>query len=151
AKKPEQRFPSCRAFVEALRGRGIPPLSPLDQQTEPYVPVQPPPSDVPVAIPRFHYGSQVPLSHFIDREQELAEGLSNLAAGDSFLVVGKLRAGKTSFCRKLTATLASAPGPTLLPAYLNLQMIPTLTVDTFLEHTLLTLVGEIARTVFQVG
>jgi hypothetical protein len=43
----------------------------------------------------------------------------------------------------------AAPDNELLPAYLNLQQLLDLTVETFLEHTLLNLMGEIARQVFR--
>jgi hypothetical protein len=62
--------------------------------------------------------------------------------------VGQHRAGKTSFCKKLIHDLMSQPNNQALAAYLNLQQLLDLTVETFLEHTLLNLMGEIARQVF---
>ena len=40
------------------------------------------------------------------------------------------------------------PGNDVLAAYLNLQQCTHLTLQTFLEHTLLNLIGEMARQVF---
>jgi hypothetical protein len=99
-------------------------------------------------VPRFHYGSVVPPPYFIGREKELAEAQGTIRACQSFLIVGSHRAGKTSFCKKLIHELMGSPGNRVLAAYLNLQQLVDLTVETFLEHTLLNVMGEIARQVF---
>jgi hypothetical protein len=45
--------------------------------------------------------------------------------------------------------MMASPNNQVLPAYINLQACVELTSETFLEHTLLALVGEIARQVFR--
>jgi serine/threonine protein kinase len=155
AKNPHERWPSCRDFVAALRTSNHEPRpDPIRQPTEEEVPpTQLPSSTAPygpgLKVPRFHYGSVVPPQSFIGRQQELADAQSIVRAGQSFLILGLHRAGKTSFCKKLIHDLMAAPDNDLLPAYLNLQQLLDLTVETFLEHTLLNLMGEIARQVFR--
>jgi hypothetical protein len=152
AKNPDDRWPSCRHLVEELRA-AVPPRAPA---APPHGPV----GDLSTAgipqptgrhglnVPRFHYGSVVPPRYFIGREHELAEAREVVAAGQSFLIVGLHRSGKTSFCKRLIHEIMGRPGNQVLAAYLNLQQLVDLTVETFLEHTLLNLMGEIARQVF---
>ncbi len=109
-----------------------------------------PPAE-PVKRPPFHFGSVVPPEFFIDREEELKEAERIIRAGQGFLLVGHRRAGKTSFCKKLIHQIMGNPGNPLLATYLNLQNLqqsPGLTIETFLEHTILNIIGEIARQVF---
>jgi hypothetical protein len=152
AKNPHERWPSCREFVEALRDSGgrfpTRPVAAADRTSGAGPPTQPcPPPGL--GMPRFHYGSVVPPPYFIGRERELAEARDIIAAGQSFLIVGKHRVGKTSFCHKLVHELMGSPNNQVLAAYLNLQQLLDLTIETFLEHTLLNLMGEIARQVFR--
>lgn len=140
-KNPDDRWPSCREFVEALRGIG------------PAVSVGPTGTTQRLAAsqdarPSFHYGGVVPPSHFINRERELTEARECIRAGQSFLVVGNHRSGKTSFCKKFIHDLMGRPDNQSLATYLNLQQVLDLNVESFLEHTLLNLMGEIARQVF---
>ncbi len=102
-----------------------------------------------VEVPSFHFGSVVPPDYFIDREDELEEASQLIEAGQGFLLVGNRRAGKTSFCTKLIHEIMGKPGNVILATYLNLQQCTQLTIETFLEHTLLNLIGEMARQVFQ--
>jgi serine/threonine protein kinase len=144
AKNPLDRWPSCREFIAALR----PAVSPSPG---------PPPGVVPtvdfgsaaLGRPVFYYGSVVPPQHFIDRERELAEAEQIIDACQSFLIVGKHRVGKTSFCKKLIHHLMGRPNNQVLATYINLQAYKDLTHETFLEHTLLSVLGEIARQVFR--
>ncbi len=102
----------------------------------------------PVRIPPFHYGSVVPLDFFIDRELELDGATDLITTRQSFLIVGRRRAGKTSFGQKLIKTVKtrSATAKTrILGSYLDLQQYSALDVDRFLAHTLLNLIGEVAR------
>jgi hypothetical protein len=101
-----------------------------------------------LSVPRFHYGSVVPPPYFIGREEQLTEARETIRACQSFLIVGSHRAGKTSFCKKLIHELMGNSEKQVLAAYLNLQQLIDLNVETFLEHTLLNLMGEIARQVF---
>ena len=150
AKNPQERWPSCRHFAKALRECG---------RTDPTVvpnPLAPPAAGfggraagTGLSAPPFYFGSLVPPQHFIDREQELARARDWIEAGQSFLLVGRHRAGKTSFCKKLIHELGSSPENHVLAAYVNLQACVELTNETFLEHTLLALLGEIARLVFR--
>ena len=103
---------------------------------------------LPVQLPQFHYGSVVPPEYFIDREEELEEAVRAIRGGQGFLLVGNRRAGKTSFCKKLIHQLMGAPGNDVLAAHLNLQQCVHLTMETFLEHTILNIIGEMARQVF---
>jgi serine/threonine protein kinase len=144
AKNPADRWPGCREFVEALRGAGVRDYAGTVGEMRHL------PSGQPGAgsLPRFHYGGVVPPSHFIGRERELREARESIDAGQSFLVVGNHRSGKTSFCKKFIHDLMGRPGNQSLATYLNLQQLLDLTVESFLEHTLLNLMGEIARQVF---
>ncbi len=101
-----------------------------------------------VEVPSFHFGSVVPPDYFIDREEELEEASQLIRAGQGFLLVGSRRAGKTSFCTRLIHEIMGRPGNDILATYLNLQQCTELTIETFLEHTLLNLIGEMARQLF---
>lgn len=106
---------------------------------------------VAVTIPPFHYGSVVPLDFFIDREAELEGAKRFIMTRQSFLIVGRRRAGKTSFGQKLIHSLMAenaARQSRVLGTYLDLQQYSDLDVDRFLSHTLLNLIGEVARQVF---
>jgi uncharacterized caspase-like protein len=100
-------------------------------------------------MPRFHYGSVVPPEFFIDRERELIEARDNIESGQSFLLVGDRRSGKTSFCKKLIHQLMGRPDNGVLASYLNLQRCHRLKIETFLHETISDMIGEIARQVFQ--
>lgn len=102
-----------------------------------------------VRLPRFHCGGVVPPDYFIGRERELQDAEEIIRAGQSFLIVGVRRAGKTSFCNKLQGRLLSTEKNDLLASRLNLEACRDLTIDTFLGHTILNMVGEIARVVFR--
>lgn len=104
-----------------------------------------------LSMPRFHYGSVVPPECFIGREAELREGLEKVEAGQSFLLVGDRRAGKTSFCKMLIRQLMSRPDNRTLASYFNLQRCLRLRIDTFLQETLNDMMGEIARQLFHLG
>jgi hypothetical protein len=99
-------------------------------------------------VPLFHYGGVVPPDYFIGRteELELAEQLGR--SRQSFLLVGERRSGKTSFCEALVHRLMGRPGNDILVGKLNLESCQNLTIASFLGHTLLNLIGEIARQVF---
>jgi hypothetical protein len=101
-----------------------------------------------LSMPRFHYGSVVPPEYYIDRERELREAQHILEAGQSFLLVGDRRSGKTSFCKKLIHHLMSRADNTILASYLNLQRCHKLEIESFLYETISDLIGEIARQVF---
>jgi serine/threonine protein kinase len=155
AKDSNERWPSCRAFVDTLRAAL--PTAPAPAASAPEAVanlptiglVRPTVPSIGLNVPRFHYGSVVPPQYFIGREGELAEALEVVAVGQSFLIVGLHRSGKTSFCKKLIHEIMGRPNNQVLAAYLNLQQLVDLTVETFLEHTLLNLMGEIARQVFR--
>jgi hypothetical protein len=102
-----------------------------------------------IQVPSFHYGSVVPPDYFIGRTEELEEATRLIRAGQGLLLVGNRRAGKTSFCTKLIHEIMGRPGNDVLGAYFNLQQCTHLTLETFLEHTLLNLIGEMARQVFR--
>ena len=101
-----------------------------------------------VDVPSFHFGSVVPPDYFIDREDELNRAITLIDAGHGILLVGNRRAGKTSFCFKLIHEIMGRTNNDVLATYLNLQQCKPLTIETFLEHTLLNLIGETARQVF---
>ena len=52
------------------------------------------------------------------------------------------------FCTKLIHEIMGCRRKDVLATYLNLQQCAKLTLETFLEHTLLNLIGEMARQVF---
>jgi serine/threonine protein kinase len=97
--------------------------------------------------PAFHAAAHVPPDFFIDRERERERALRLISSGEGFLVVGRRRSGKTSFCHKLMAELR-ATSSSLFPTYVNLIQYSSLHIETFLEHTILNALGEIGREVF---
>jgi hypothetical protein len=102
-------------------------------------------------LPTFHRGGVVPPPFFVDREAELAEAERIICSGQSILLSGPLRWGKTSFGKKLIHNLMGEPvdeRKRILCGYLNLQQCPDLSPESFLEHTVLNMMGEIARHVF---
>jgi TIR domain len=107
-----------------------------------------PPIPATVSLPSFHYGSVVPPDFFIDREDALRDGARLVRDGHGFLLVGNRRDGKTSFCTKLIHEIMGVPGNDILAVYLNLQQCEKLTPESFLEHAILNMVGEMARQVF---
>lgn len=122
------------------------------------IPVVPPVASIPaspilaVRVPPFHCGSVVPLDFFIDREAELVKASEYIATRQSFLIIGNRRAGKTSFGQKLIHSVianASSKGTRILGSYLDLQQYSALDIDRFLSHSLLNLIGEVARQVFE--
>lgn len=104
----------------------------------------------PVKVPAFHFGGVVPSDFFIGRTAELQQAERSVCNGNNMLLVGELRAGKTSFGKLLIHRIMGRPNNKVLGAYLNVQQWPTLSVETFFEHTILALVGEVARQVFGV-
>ena len=54
----------------------------------------------------------------------------------------------TSFCEALIHRVMATPGNDVLAGKLNLESCLNLTLSTFLGHTLLNMIGEIARQVF---
>lgn len=102
-----------------------------------------------VRAPVFHFGGVVPPKYFIGREKELLGAERLIEGGHNFLLVGHHRDGKTSLIRMLIHRMTNAPDRAILPVYLNVQMWPDLTIETFLEHTILGMIGEISRQVFQ--
>ncbi len=102
-----------------------------------------------VHVPQFHFGGVVPPEYFIGRNEELVDAESILRTGQSFLLVGVRRAGKTSFCKKLIHDMMGRESNSMLMSYLNLESCRDLTIDTFLTHTILNMTGEIARQVFR--
>jgi hypothetical protein len=108
-------------------------------------------TDTVIHVPTFHFGGVVPPKYFIDRELELHEAERIIASGQSILLSGRLRWGKTSFGKKLIYRLMerqSGADGRILCGYLNLQQCPDLSPETFLEHTVLNMLGEISRHVF---
>jgi hypothetical protein len=103
-----------------------------------------------IEVPPFHCGPVVPPDFFIDREQELDDAERIVRAGQNFLLVGARRAGKSSFFRKLKKRLAEGHRLTVLTSILNLERCLDLTIETFLAHTILNMIGEICREVFQI-
>lgn len=99
-------------------------------------------------VPLFHYGGVVPPDYFIGRTEELELAEQLVRSQQSFLLVGERRSGKTSFCEALIHRLMGRPGNDVLVGKLNLESCQNLTIATFLGHTLLNLIGEIARQVF---
>jgi hypothetical protein len=102
----------------------------------------------PLAVPEFHYGSVVPVEYFVGREEELLRAERTIQGGQSFLLLGAHREGKTSLCRMLVHRLMSRPDNHVLPVYINVQFWPDLTLETFLEHTILSMIGDISRNIF---
>jgi serine/threonine protein kinase len=146
AKNPQERWPSSHEFAAALREAACPPVTTVTGAGGGGA------SDRlagGLCVPPFNFGSVVPPQHFINREQELVRAREWIEAGQSFLLIGAHRVGKTSFCKKLIHTLMGSPNNQVLAAYVNLQACIELTSETFLEHTLLGMVGEIARQVFR--
>ncbi len=68
----------------------------------------------PLRLPRFHFGSVVPPEFYVDRESELGDALGLIDSGQSFLLVGDRRSGKTSFIRKLIHQFDGS-GPAIPP------------------------------------
>jgi hypothetical protein len=102
-------------------------------------------------VPSFHCGSIVPLDFFVDREWELEQARAFLESRQSFLLVGRRRAGKTSFGQKLIEAL-KADGATrrgkVFGCSIDLQQYKELDEASFLANTLLNLIGDVARKAF---
>jgi hypothetical protein len=141
AKSPQNRFATPAEVAEALARvpPAVIPLAPVENSHA-----------APIWLPQFHCGGVVPPDFFIDREQELDDAEQIVRAGQNFLLVGVRRAGKTSFLRKLQKRLAEGSRVTVLTSILNLEGCCDLTIETFLGHTILNMIGEICRVVFQI-
>jgi hypothetical protein len=101
--------------------------------------------------PAFHCGPPVPLDFFIDRESELQQARDLIEFRQSFMLVGKPRAGKSSFGSMLVEAMKTegANGKGKAVGFLlDLKQYERLDVPTFMTSTLINLVGEIAHTVF---
>lgn len=103
-----------------------------------------------VRLPRFHCGQIVPEDYFIGRRQELDDAEDIVRSRQSFLLVGVRRSGKSSFMNKLRRQIRQRPDNTTLTGVLNLEGCPDLTIETFLGHTILNIIGEICRDVFRI-
>lgn len=99
-------------------------------------------------VPQFHYGGVVPPSYFIGRAEELEMVEQLVRSRQNFLLVGERRAGKTSFCEALIHRVMGRPGNDVLVGKLNLESCQNLTLNNFLGHTLVNMIGEVARQVF---
>ncbi|MBL8890930.1 MAG: toll/interleukin-1 receptor domain-containing protein [Planctomycetaceae bacterium] len=122
-------------------------FAPQQAHSAPSVPAMTKPEPLTPPRARFHCGPSVPADFFIGRMHELEEACELIDGQQSFLIVGQPRAGKTSFCHKLKQMYDGRSSPMLL-SYLNLQQYSKLTIETFLEHTILNMIGEIARKLF---
>jgi hypothetical protein len=96
----------------------------------------------------FQVGGIVAPEFFVGRRNEIAAAERILRERQSLLIVGEFRDGKTSFCQMLIRRMKSGDRPSILPVYMNVQFWPDITLETFLEHTILGIIGEIAREVF---
>jgi hypothetical protein len=105
-------------------------------------------ASVGLKVPQFHFGGVVPPDFFIGRTEELRVAENAVRARQSFLLVGDYRAGKTSFCEALIHRIMGRRHNDLLVGKLNLESCEDLTLNTFLGHTLINMIGEIARQVF---
>jgi len=103
----------------------------------------------PLHTPPFHCGGVLPPEYYIGREEELAQAREFIRTHQSFLLVGDLRSGKTSFCGKLIAEVLADGERITLPILLNLQQCHKLDKRGFLSHTILSMVGDTARIVFK--
>ena len=115
--------------------------------------VELPPVNTPavsVKLPKFHCGGLVPPEFFIGRHQELDDAEEIIRANQSFLLVGVRRSGKSSFMRTLQQRLAGRPDNTILSGIVNLEGCSELTIETFLAHTIVNMIGEMCRGVFQI-
>ncbi len=112
------------------------------------------PMGTPVKAPIFHFGGVVPPAFFIGRMKELEEAeravCSQRDIRNNILVIGELRSGKTSFGKMLIHRIMQRGSNDVLGVYLNVQQWPKLDVESFYEHTILALFGEISRQVFGV-
>jgi hypothetical protein len=148
AKAPLDRFATPGDVADAL-GKlpwGRPPTGPAMAGARPPVV----PGEGKIKIPLFHCGSVVPPDCFIDREQELDDAEQIVRGGQNFLLVGVRRAGKSSFLKKLQRRLAEGSRITVLTSILNLEACRDLTIESFLGHTILNMIGEICREVFHI-
>lgn len=105
---------------------------------------------VSVKLPKFHCGGIVPPEFFIGRQQELDDAEDIIRANQSFLLVGVRRSGKSSFMRRLQKRLVERPDNTILSGIVNLEACSELTIETFLAHTILNMIGEMCREVFRI-
>lgn len=140
AKSPQDRFATPAEAALALA------RLPRDRKPE-HVPA-PLPSRI--KVPVFHCGNIVPPDCFIDRDEELDDAEQIIRNGQNFLLVGVRRAGKSSFLKKLQKRLAEGSPITVLTSILNLEACNDLTIESFLGHTILNMIGEICRRVFQI-
>jgi hypothetical protein len=105
--------------------------------------------EAPVRVPLFHFGGVVPPDCFVGREQQLREAERIIRDGQNFILVGNHRDGKTSLSKMLIHQVMRRPTNAVLAIYLNVQLWPNVNIETFLEHTILSMIGEIGRQVFQ--
>ncbi len=105
----------------------------------------------PLLRPIFHCGAVVPPEYFIGREGELQEAQRLIQNGHSFLLVGRHRDGKTSLSKMLIHQMLGDPQNRVLPIYLNVQMWPDLSIEAFLEHTIIGMIGDMSRDVFKLN
>lgn len=102
-----------------------------------------------VRVPDFECGGVVEGDYFIDRENELSYAEEILRKGRRFLLVGEPRVGKTSFCEELMRRMRVSKDNNILATRLDLESLGKyLNIDTFLGHTVIYMLGEAARIVF---
>lgn len=147
----------ARRALVSLFGRDLPsPETSGPEEAQPESSTAVPPEVVAPQIrgalrmPRFHCGGIVPPECFIDRYQELEDAEGIVRSGQSFLLVGVRRSGKSSFLKKLRHRILGVPDNTILSSTLNLEACRDLTIETFLGHTILNMIGEISREVFHI-
>jgi hypothetical protein len=102
-----------------------------------------------IRVPSFQCGGVVPPEFFVGRDSQLRDAERIIGGGHNFLVVGNHRDGKTSLCKMLIHRLMNQRRNTAFPIYINVQLWPDVNIETFLEHTILEMIGGIARAVFQ--
>jgi hypothetical protein len=147
------QYVDLRQFTDAAKRRLLQAFEPLGPKASPPSsgparPLSGTPAVLPSPRSHFHCGPWVPAEFFIGREAELAEARGLIDSRQSFLIIGHPRAGKTSLCQKLKKEFEGDAQSDVLVSYLNLHQCSQLTIETFLEHTILNIVGEIARKAF---
>jgi TIR domain len=105
---------------------------------------------IPIRVPLFHFGGVVPPECFVGRDRQLREAERIIRDGQNFILVGNHRDGKTSLCKMLIHQMMRRPDNSVLAVYLNVQLWPDVNIETFLEHTILSMIGEIGRQVFRI-
>ena len=106
--------------------------------------------DLPVKSPHFECEDVVIGADFINRKNKLEQAMSLINRGKRFMLVGAPRVGKSCFCAELMNRIRRREGNDILVGRMDLDAIDTETIDAFLGHTIIYMLGEAAWALFKI-